>query len=200
MESAHDRLRRARIERGFTTAAEAARAFGWNENTYASNENGNATFSRKLGKRYADALGVRVEWLMDGVPPMRGNGPTSVRLVGYVGAGAAAHFYNTADEGLGEVDPPWDLTENTVAAEIRGESLGPLFSSWLVFYDDVRSPVTADLIGKLCVVGLPDDRVLVKLLKASATEGLYHLLSNTEPPILDEEVTWAARVKHMSPR
>lgn len=127
-------------------------------------------------------------------------GPREVKLVGYVGAGAAAHFYGEAEGELGRVPAPDGATESTVAVEVRGESLGALFDRWLVYYDDVRSPVTPDLIGALCVVGLADDRVLVKQIKASRSKGLYHLLSNTEAPILDVPIDWAAKVKNMVPR
>ncbi|PZO07654.1 MAG: phage repressor protein [Alphaproteobacteria bacterium] len=70
----------------------------------------------------------------------------------------------------------------------------------MVFYDDVRTPVTPDLIGHLCVVGLPDGRVLVKRLQKAAGTGFFHLISNTEGPILDQPVDWAAKVKTMTPR
>lgn len=123
-----------------------------------------------------------------------------VPLVGYVGAGAEAHFYATADGGLEEVPAPDDCTPSTVAVQIRGESLGALFDHWIVYYDEVRSPVTPDMHGKLCVVGLPDDKILVKQIKPSKARGLFHLLSNTEGPILDVEIMWAAKVKSMVPR
>lgn len=132
-----------------------------------------------------------------GVPDLENNVPTSVKLIGYVGAGAAAHYYDEAD--LGTVPAPDGATPDTVAMEIRGESLGALFEHWLVYYDDVRSPITPDLIGRLCVVGLVDGRVLVKKIQRAKTPGLYHLLSNTEAPILDAEVVWAARVNSMVP-
>lgn len=135
-----------------------------------------------------------VEWLDDRP------GRREVQLVGYVGAGAEAHFYAAGDEGLGTVPAPDDATPETVAVEIRGESLGSLFDQWIVYYDEVRSPITPDLIGRLCVVGLPDDRVLIKQVKRSKVAGLYHLLSNTEGPILDVEIMWAAKVKSMVPR
>lgn len=122
----------------------------------------------------------------------------TVPLIGYVGAGAEAHF--TAAGELGRVAAPEGATPTTVAVEVRGESLGALFDRWLVYYDDVRSPITPDLIGRLCVVGLEDDRVLVKQIKASKVKGLYHLLSNTEGPILDVAIAWAASVKNMVPR
>lgn len=124
-----------------------------------------------------------------------------VPLVGYVGAGAETHYYSSADDPAEMVDPPDGATDETVAVEVRGESLGALFDRWLVFYDDVRSPITPDLIGRLCVVGLPDGRVLVKQIQRSKTSRhLFHLISNTESPILDATVAWGARVKTMVPR
>jgi hypothetical protein len=140
----------------------------------------------------ADAFGIPAD-------EMFGGGARTVPLVGYVGAGAEAHFYAESDGPLDEVEaPPW-ATDQTRAAEIRGESLGPLFERWLVFYEDVRSPVTPDLHGRLCVVGLPNGKVLVKKLRP-AGGGLFHLLSNAEEPMWDQEVAWAAVVKEMRPR
>lgn len=124
----------------------------------------------------------------------------TVPLVGYVGAGAVAHFYGDTQGELDRVPNITDGNKNTVAVEVRGESLGPIFEHWLVYYDEVRSPVTSDMYGQLCVVGLPDDRVLIKKIRPAKSPGLYHLLSNTEPPITDQEVVWAARVKNMVPR
>lgn len=132
-----------------------------------------------------------------GVPDLENNVPSTVKLIGYVGAGATAH-YDPAD--LGTVPAIEGTTPDTVAMEIRGTSLGEVFDHWLVYYDEVRSPVTPDMIGRLCVVGLTDERVLVKKIERARTLGLYHLLSNTEGPILDAEVAWAARVKSMVPR
>jgi hypothetical protein len=123
----------------------------------------------------------------------------SAPVIGFVGAGDAAHYYASGDSELDRVRAPDNATENTVAAEIRGGSLGGFFDGWLVFFDEVRSPITPDLLGELCVVGLPDDRVVVKKVQA-ARSGLYHLISATEPPMLDQEVAWAARVTGMRPR
>lgn len=198
----HHRLRQARVHAGFERQRDVFERFGgWNRNTYKSNENGNAPFSFDQAKTYAKAFGVRAEWLYDGSGAMlETRGSRTVPLVGYVGAGAVAHYYASADEGLGEVDAPDNSTKDTVAVLIRGESLGPLFEEWLVFYDEIRAPVTPDLHGQLCVVGLPNDQVLVKRLMPSRSRGLYHLYSNNEAPILDQEIGWAARVKSMTPR
>jgi hypothetical protein len=53
MNEAFQRLRQARMGQGYDTASAAADAFGWNRNTYASNENGNAPFSYRKAKEYA---------------------------------------------------------------------------------------------------------------------------------------------------
>jgi hypothetical protein len=125
--------------------------------------------------------------------------PPVTRIVGYVGAGAAAHNYAVAQGDLDEIAAPEGASEHTVAVEIRGNSLGELFDRWLVFYDDVRRPVTEDLIGKLCVVGLADGRVLIKKI-GKESSGFYALLSEKEPPIENAVIEWAARVKAMAPR
>jgi transcriptional regulator with XRE-family HTH domain len=120
--------------------------------------------------------------------------PRTVPLVGYVGAGAEAHFYASDQGEFDQVPAPEGATDSTVAAEIRGDSLGPFFDQWLVFYDDVRTPPTDDLIGKLCVVGLEDGRVLIKKLRRGSLDGAFTLQSQFEPPIYDVFLEWAAPV------
>lgn len=205
MEEPHDRLRRAREAAGIPTPTEAAKRFGWPISTYLSHENGHRGFKPPSAEKYARRLGVGPEYLLFGkkAPVEReaaqAERPT-VPLVGHVAAGAEAYFY-TGDQGeLDRVPAPDGYTESTVAVEIRGDSLGSFFDHWLVFYDDVRRPVTQDLVGKPCVVGLADGRVLIKKIQRSRTRGLFHLLSNVEPPILDVSIEWAARIKNMVPR
>lgn len=127
--------------------------------------------------------------------------PKTVKLKGYVGAGSVAHFYALSDNDFEEVEAPLSSTDQTVAVEIKGTSFGPLMDSWLVYYDDVRSPITEDMIGKICVVGLADDRILIKKIVRDGRGG-FNLKSNSEsePDILDVEIEWAARVTDMKPR
>jgi hypothetical protein len=88
-----------------------------------------------------------------------------------------------------------------VAVEARGDSLGSLFDRALVYFDDRREPVTEDLVGHLCVVGLADGRILVKkIMRSRSDAGLYHLYGQYGEPILDMPVKWAARVKTIVPR
>jgi hypothetical protein len=128
------------------------------------------------------------------------DGERTVPLVGFVGAGAEAHYYDRQQDELDRVPAPDGMSPETVAVEIRGESLGALFDRWLVYYDQVERPVTPELIGKLCVVGLADGRVLIKKIQRSKARGLFHLISNTEAPLTDVAIEWAARVTSMQPR
>lgn len=123
-----------------------------------------------------------------------------VKVVGYVGAGDAAHYYDASQGPIDLVPAPSRYTPTTVAAEVRGVSIGRKFDGWLVFWDEVRSPVTPDILHELCVIGLLDGRILVKWLEPSKSPGVYHLISETEPPMLDQEVEWAAKVTEMRPR
>lgn len=149
----------------------------------------------------APVLQTTPAWLLEAVGDEDAGGDDTVPLVGYVGAGDAAHFYAVSQGELDRVPAPKNGSKNTVASEIRGESMGPLLNRWLVYYDEVRSPVTHDMLGTLCVVGLADDRVLVKKIKQTPRSGLYDLESNSgEKPIRAVAIIWAAKVRSIEPR
>lgn len=175
--------------------AEVARRSGVPPTTLYSYLKG-ATDSLKgtTEQKVAAAFGVPVTHLFDDAPRRE------VAVAYYVGAGSMVHAFAEGQGPFDFVEGPEDATDATVAAVVRGASMGPWFDGWLVFFDDVRRPVTPDLIGEICVVGLPDGRVLLKKLQASRTRGLYHLLSQFEEPMTDVEVEWAAKVTMMRPR
>lgn len=129
------------------------------------------------------------------------NGKRMVRVAGYVGASGEAVYYRFSDDQFEYVEAPAGATDQTIAAEIRGGSLGNAFKSWLVFYQDIRSPITPDLFNQLCVVGLADDRILVKIVKREK-DGSFTLESNAniEQPIKNAEIEWASLVINMRPR
>lgn len=202
MSERHERLAKARKEAGYPSATAAAEALGVPSPTYMGHENGARGFD-KMAETYARKFKVPLEWLLTGKEPKQQRARIEddglVPLVGYVGAGAQTYFFEN-DEPLDHVPAPAGSTDKTVAVEIRGESLGSFFDRWLVFYDDVRRPVDDTLINKLCVVGLRDGRILIKKVRRSKARGFFHLLSQTEPPITDVQVDWAAKVKNMVPR
>ena len=164
--------------------------------------------------KFAPELKTTIEWLLNESGPetlddhidsaaiLRDPPPASrqIRIVGYVGAGSVAHYYALSDEDFEEVPPPSGATEQTVAVEIKGKSFGPLMDGWLVFYNDVRSPITEDMLGEICVVGLSDDRILIKQITRER-DGSITLLSNSnEKPIPNAQIEWAAKVTDMRRR
>ncbi|MFD2248903.1 transcriptional regulator with XRE-family HTH domain [Pseudochelatococcus lubricantis] len=169
------------------TQPELAGRMGTTKNQLIKLEKGDRRLDQQWIERAAEALGEPPEAII-------GEGPIEAPVVGYVGAGTGAHFYDTTQGPLDVVEAPEGSSPLTVAVEIRGDSLGPFFDGWYVFYDDVRSEVTPDLIGEICVVGLPDGKILVKKIQAASTRGRYHLLGQFGEPILDSEVAWAAKV------
>ena len=155
-------------------------------------ERGERNVSLKNLAKLSQALGVPEREL---VP----DAERTVPLVGYVSAGVA-NFFDLEQVSLDEVPAPENATDKTVAVEIRGDSLGSFFDRWIAFYDDVRRPVTPDLLGHLCIVRLEDGRTLIKKLTKGSISGTYTLLSQFEPPIYDEDVEFAARITSLVPR
>jgi transcriptional regulator with XRE-family HTH domain len=185
-------LKRLRLEQGWTHE-KAAAAMGISRAHFIKLERGERKLTERTIALAAKAFGVsEADVIADRI---------AVPLVGFVGAGAEAHFYAQGQGPFDEVQAVEGSNDRTVAVEIRGDSLGTLFDRALVYYDDARNQVTDDLIGKLCVVGLADGRILVKkITKSRAGPNLYHLAGQYGDPILDTPVEWAARVKSMVPR
>jgi transcriptional regulator with XRE-family HTH domain len=156
--------------------------------------------------KLANVLGVSIPWLLTGRDDGTGSDSTDdiVPIVGYVGAGSEAHFYDIAHDPSEFVPIPAGVSLKSnvdlKAVEIRGDSLGSIYNGWLAYYDDVHQQPDSTMLKKLCVVGLKDGRVLVKQLMKGSAPGLYHLLSQTEGVIEDAEISWAAVVRAMAQR
>jgi len=119
----------------------------------------------------------------------------TIPVVGYVGAGGAV-LYEEGQGPFGEAPmPPGGARKETVAVVVRGDSMtGQLEDGWTVYYDDRRDPPTDDLLGKLCVLGLLDGRILIKRLVRGRDKGHFDLYSAAGGVLLDQLVTWAARI------
>lgn len=199
MTTPDQRLQKIRRSRGFETATDAARRYHWNENTYRSHENGSRPLSKKAAADYARHFRVSVGWLLygEGDPGQR----LTIPVVGYVSAGSETHYFSDNDQHLDEVEMPPGGTEKTVAVQVRGTSMpGIADDGWVIYYDDIRSPPTDDLLNKLCVIRLKDGRTVIKRLVQSRKPGSFDLWSTNEPPILGQEIEWAARVNWIKPQ
>lgn len=186
-------LKALRTQRSLTQV-DAAKLMGTTRNQYVKLEGGARRLSDVWITRAAAAFKVDPGEVVS-------DREKTVPLVGYVGAGSLTYLFVEQQGDLDQVPAPEGATENTVAVEIRGESLGPFFDKWLVYYDDVHQSVVAEHLNQLCVVGLDDGRIMIKKIEKSRTiKGAYNLLSQFEAPIYDAVVEWAARVNLMAPR
>lgn len=202
MDGRAERLRQARIDKGFETAAAAADAFGWSRNTYASNENGNAPFSYRRAKEYAAAFGVRPEWLYDAAGPMQGSAePGFVQVVGRVGANPDGVVLFATGQDPAELAPiPPGGTEKAAALKVVGHSMrGVADDGALIYFEDQRTPPTPDMLGHVVVVETDTDEVLVKRLLRGSRPGLYDLESVAGPMRHDAKLRWAAHITAIIP-
>lgn len=88
-----DRLRRARIDAGYPDAASAARAFGWNEHTYKSHENGTRGLKLFVARKYAQAFrNTSAAELLTGTVGSAAVGPAQVITVPVLGVVSAGMF------------------------------------------------------------------------------------------------------------
>jgi transcriptional regulator with XRE-family HTH domain len=183
---------RALREQVGISQAELAELMGTTRSQIAKLERGERRLTEKWIDRAATALGV---------PPGRIIEIVTVPLVGFVGAGAALFPFNhEAGDHIGDVEAPPGASNNVVAVQVKGDSMrGIADEGWLLYYDSRQEPVTDELLGHLCVVGLSDGRVLVKKLQRGHVPGHFHLYSSNSDPIFDQEIDWAAKVTWIKP-
>jgi len=105
-----DRLRQARLDAGYSSAAEAAQAFGWKEAAYRHHENGTRGYGADAARRYGRAFKVKPAWLL-GIDTIRELPPQDVepdRLLvnGTVAAGVWRESEAWNDERRFVIDLP----------------------------------------------------------------------------------------------
>ncbi|WP_304187048.1 S24/S26 family peptidase [Phenylobacterium aquaticum] len=202
MDERSRRLRDARLEAGHDTAAAAAEAHGWNRNTYASNENGNAPFSYRKAKAYAAAFRVRPEWLYDASGPMRSAAIGGmVRIIGKVGANPEGLvLFATGQEGFDLTPIPPGGTESAVALQVAGHSMrGVADDGALIYFEDQKTSPSSDMLGHVVVVETDTDEVLVKRLLRGSEPGRFDLESIAGPTRHDARLRWAAHITAIIP-
>jgi transcriptional regulator with XRE-family HTH domain len=202
MDGRAQRLRQARLDRGFETAAAAADAFGWSRNTYASNENGNAPFSYRRAKEYAAAFGVSPEWLYDAAGSMRPAGAGGLApVIGRVGANPEGTVLFALGQDPAELAPiPPGGTDQAKALRVVGHSMrGVADDGALIYFEDQRTPPTPDMLGHVVIVETDTDEVLVKRLLRGSRPGLYDLESVAGPVRQDARIRWAAHITAIIP-
>lgn len=202
MDGRAERLRQARIDRGFETAAAAADAHGWSRNTYASNENGNAPFSYRRAKEYAAAFGVSAEWLYDAAGPAVAGAASGLSpVIGHVGANPDGTVLFALGQDPAELAPiPPGGTDRARALKVVGHSMRGLADDGaLIYFEDQRTAPTPDMLGQVVILEIDTDEVLVKRLLRGSRPGLYDLESIAGPMRRDARLRWAAHITAIIP-
>jgi len=207
-----ERLKRARVQQGFPTAVAASDAFGWNRNTYASNENGNAPFSYRRAAVYAKAFAVDAAWLYAGMArdaafASGGAGgpafaaPILVPVIGRVGANPDGVVLLATGQSTGDLVPvPPGGTDKAVALLVKGQSMqGLVDDGGLIYFEDQRTPPTSDMLGHVVVVETDTEEVLVKRLLRGSRAGRFDLESIAGPTRHDCRLRWAAHITAIIP-
>lgn len=162
-------------------------------------EKSKRTLSKTWAIRLSPHLGIPAEKLLF---PDQVAGE-DVEIVGLVGADTEGErIYGSGQSGLGWVERIPGATKWTVAVIVRGSSMMPYAADGsIIFYDDRRDPPSDDMLGEVVIVGLSDERVLLKrLLRGSPNKpGCFDLESFNGERLPDQEIEWAAYVNAVIP-
>lgn len=203
MEEPCDRLEKARRNAGFEQAVEAARAFGWQESTYVSHENGTRGIRPEVAERYARAFRVRPEWLLYGRHDVEErtspetDGATIVKVVGRVGAGAEIlpEIEQLPPEGLFQIEIPFPVPENTLAFEVSGDSMWPRYDSGDVVLCWKDGTNADEIVGWEAAVMTSDGKRYLKRVLRGSKARQFDLESFNAPVIRNVKLTWVSKVQ-----
>lgn len=128
-------------------------------------------------------------------------------IVGHVGADPEGRIVRTLVQAANDHVPlPIGATSNCVAVQVDGHSMrGFADDGSLIFYENLETPPSDDLIGEKVVVQLAGDDeaddpdVLIKILRRGSKPGLYDLESINGPTMKDVRVRWAAEIIQITP-
>lgn len=183
-----NKLRELRIARGWTRQ-QAADAAGMSFGQFAKLERGERRLTDFYLAQIAKAFEVPVYALLEGgdTVPMRGVGGPDLD-------GAIVW------EESGVAPSPIGGSPNTAAIHVRGGVLrGIATEGWVLYFEDLREPVSENTIGELSVVALADGAVLIRTPRPGSRPGVFHLESANQPTLYDAEVLWAAIVSSIIP-
>src|SRR5947209_18517993 len=121
----------------------------------------------------------------------------SVPIMGRVGAGAAIEpeHEQVPPEGLGEVQLPFPISEETIAFEVSGDSMLPKYESGdvIVVYREQRHPL-GSFYGEEAVVRLKTGERYLKTVERGKSPSLVNLTSFNAKPILGVKLDWIGEI------
>ena len=127
----------------------------------------------------------------------------SVPIMGRVGAGAAIEpeHEQVPPEGLGEVELPVPLSEETVAFEVAGDSMLPKYENGdvIVVYREQRHPVSS-FYGEEAAVRLKTGERYLKTIDRGKSPTVVNLTSFNAKPITGVKLEWIGEICVTLPR
>jgi repressor LexA len=127
----------------------------------------------------------------------------AVPIMGRVGAGAAIgpEHEQVPPEGLGEIELPFPIAEETVAFEVVGDSMLPKYENGdvIVVYRDQRYPLSS-FYGEEAAVRLKSGERYLKTVERGNAANVVNLTSFNAKPITGVKLEWIGEICVTLPR
>jgi repressor LexA len=127
----------------------------------------------------------------------------SVPIMGRVGAGAVIQpeSEQMPPEGLGEVELPFPISEETIAFEVAGDSMLPKYENGdiIVVYREQRHPLTS-FYGEEAAVRLRTGERYLKTIERGKSASMVNLTSFNAKPINGVKLEWIGEICVTLPR
>src|SRR5271155_239949 len=127
----------------------------------------------------------------------------SVPIMGRVGAGAVIEpeHEQVPPEGLGEVELPFPIAEETIAFQVSGDSMLPKYENGdiIVVYRDQRHPLTS-FYGEEAAVRLKSGERYLKTIERGKSASSVNLTSFNAKPINGVKLEWIGEICVTLPR
>ena len=127
----------------------------------------------------------------------------AVPIVGRVGAGASIQpeLEQVPPEGLGEIELPFPMTEETVAFEVSGDSMLPKYENGdvIVVYREQRYPLSS-FYGEEAAVRLKSGERYLKTIERGKSASVVNLKSFNAKPINGVKLEWIGEICVTLPR